>query len=198
LDGKTRFNELALKWYAVPIVADMILTIGGIDYPCAPFNGFYMCTEIASRNLTDRHRYDMLPVIAETLGVEVSESDPFWRDRALTELNRAVMVSFKAANVTIVDHHAASGQFMEFVAREAAAGRQVTGDWSWIVPPQASSACEVFHLDMADLKSVPNFYRSRGNDGRGLMPHYGNVYRSRLTKRMDKWRRWARRRRESA
>ena len=33
---------------AVPLVSGMILTIGEVDYPCAPFNGFYFGTEIAS------------------------------------------------------------------------------------------------------------------------------------------------------
>ena len=33
---------------AVPLVSDMILTIGGVDYPWAPFNGFYFGTKIAS------------------------------------------------------------------------------------------------------------------------------------------------------
>ncbi|MEL6517352.1 MAG: nitric oxide synthase oxygenase [Pseudomonadota bacterium] len=194
--GAEAFNAMGLRWYAVPIVSDMILTIGGIDYPCAPFNGFYMCTEIASRNFADRNRFDLLPQVASALGLGPDDHDPMWRDRTLTELNAAVMASFKSEGVTIVDHHAASAQFMEFVARETAAGRQVSGDWGWIVPPQASAGCEVFHLDMTDLRAVPNFYRSRALDAAGLMPHYGNVYRSRLRQRMDRMRQWARRRRE--
>lgn len=198
LEGVEAFNALGLRWYAVPIVSDMILTIGGIDYPCAPFNGFYMCTEIASRNFADRNRFDLLPQVASALGFDPGGADPMWRDRALTELNAAVMASFKAEGVTIVDHHAASAQFIEFVARETAAGRQVSGDWGWIVPPQASAGCEVFHLEMTDLRAVPNFYRSRALDAAGLMPHYGNTYRSPMRQRLDRVRRWARRQRERA
>lgn len=198
VDGAKALNDLALKWYAVPVVTDMILTIGGIDYPCAPFNGFYMCTEIASRNFADRNRFDLLPTIAKAFGFNPDDKDEFWKDRTLTELNAAVMQSFKASEVTIIDHHAASAQFLDFVARETSAGRQITGDWSWIVPPQASAACEVFHLGMEDLRSVPNFYRSRATDGLSLMPHYGNVYRPAMTKRLDRLRRWKRRRRERA
>ncbi len=56
------FADLGLRWYALPCLSGMILTIGGIDYPCAPFNGFYMCTEIASRDFADRKRYDLLPM----------------------------------------------------------------------------------------------------------------------------------------
>ncbi len=40
--------NLGLKWYSIPLVTGHVMTIGGIDYPCAPFNGFYMGTEIAS------------------------------------------------------------------------------------------------------------------------------------------------------
>ena len=163
--------DLGLRWYAVPVVTDMILSIGGIDYPCAPFNGFYMCTEIGSRNLADRGRYDLLPEVACRLGLDPDAGEVLWRDTALTELNHAVLTSFRAAGVTIVDHHTASDQFMQFVAREGAAGRPVSADWVWLVPPQASGACEVFHLDTKDLKAVPNYYRNRSIDGQGLNPH---------------------------
>jgi nitric-oxide synthase len=170
----------------------MILTIGGIDYPCAPFNGFYMCTEIASRDFADRGRYDLLPEVARRLGLDPSTRDSLWKDVTLTELNRAVLHSYQAAGVTIVDHHTASDQFMQFLAREDAAGRRVSGTWNWIVPPQASSACEVFHLRMADLHAIPNFYRSRSTDGAKLMPHTGNARRSRLRRAYERVRRQAR------
>ncbi|PKO67964.1 MAG: nitric oxide synthase oxygenase [Betaproteobacteria bacterium HGW-Betaproteobacteria-16] len=184
--------ELGLRWYAVPVVSDMILTIGGIEYPCAPFNGFYMCTEIGSRNLADRGRYNLLPEIARSFGLYAGPSDALWQDTTLTEINRAVLHSFKAAGVSMIDHHGASDQFMQFHARESAAGRRLSADWAWLVPPQASSACEVFHLDMEDLHTVPNFYRSRASDGARLMPHNGNKDRSRLSKAIDDVRRWAR------
>ncbi len=64
----------------------------GIDYPCAPFNGFYMGTEIASRNFVDVKRYDLLPDIARAFGLDAAApGTPLWRDTALTELNRAVL-----------------------------------------------------------------------------------------------------------
>ncbi len=190
--------RLGLRWYSVPIITNMILTIGGIDYPCAPFNGFYMCTEIASRNLSDRMRFNALPDVAQALGLCLDERPPLWIDTALTELNRAVLWSFDSAGVTIVDHHGASSQFIDFLAREGTAGRAVSADWSWIVPPQASSGCEVFHLGMRDLRMVPGFYRSRATDGQSLMPYLGNLQRSRLQHRLDEFRRWVRHRREQA
>lgn len=183
-------GELGLRWYGVPVVSNMILTIGGIDYPCAPFNGFYMSTEIASRNLADRNRYNLLPDVARALSLNPAErSNKFWQDTALTELNRAVVHSFDTAGVTIVDHHTASNQFIEFVARETAQGRRVAANWSWIVPPQASAACEVFHLPMEDFGPVPNYYHSRAEDGWNLMPFHGNRLRSRLWTRLDAARR---------
>ncbi|MBL4929993.1 nitric oxide synthase oxygenase [Fuscibacter oryzae] len=191
------FDALSLRWYAVPLVTNMILTIGGIDYPCAPFNGFYMGTEIASRNFGDAKRYDLVPQVARALGHDINEpGPPLWRDIALTELNRAVLHSFRAAGVTMVDHHSASDQFMTFHQREQAAGRRVPGDWRWLLPPQAGSASEIFHLRMRNFHPVPNFYRDRGGDGLRLMPWYGDRYNTRVQMWQDRitrrWKLWKR------
>lgn len=190
-------TAMELRWYAVPLVSNMIMTIGGIDYPCAPFNGFYMGTEIASRNFADTKRYDLLPELARALGLNPEEPRPhLWRDEALTECNRAVLHSFNAAGVTMVDHHTASDQFMAFHCREQAAGRRVAGDWRWLVPPQASGNCEVFHLKMRNFHPVPNYYRDRAGDGLRLMPWYGDKHRRRhqvwLDRIMRRWKLWKR------
>jgi nitric-oxide synthase len=189
--------DLGLRWYAVPCVSSMILTIGGIEYPCAPFNGHYMATEIASRNFGDVRRYDLLPAVRERLGLEAgSPYDPLWRDRCLLELNRAVLHSFAKAGVTIVDHHTASEQFMLFMQRESAEGRTASADWGWIVPPQASSACPVFHLKMADRHLVPNYYDSRATDGANLGVNYDDQSRCPFRRAVDRvrrrWRLWRR------
>ncbi len=191
--------SLDLQWFAVPCVANMVLTIGGIDYPCAPFNGHYMATEIASRDLTDERRYDLLQPIAKALGLVADDSDdPLWRDTALTEFNRAVLWSFERAGVSILSHHEASAQYMEFQKLEQAAGRVPSGDWSWIVPPQASAACPVFHLPMVDEAAVPNFYLSRATDGAALYVNHRLERRNRWHRRVDRlkrrWRRWVRQR----
>jgi len=186
---------LGLRWFTVPCVSSMILTIGGVDYPCAPFNGHYLATEIASRNLAEERRYDLLPRVADALGID---RDALWKDRALTELNLAVLHSFRAAGATIVDHHEVSEQYMLFVQREAAEGRTASGDWSWIVPPQASAACPVFHLAMRDRGLVPNYYVSRAGDGGRLGVNYDDEPRCPLRRRWDRMRRrwydWWRRR----
>lgn len=189
--------KLGLRWYAVPMVSNMILTIGGIDYPCAPFNGFYMGTEIASRNFADARRYDLMEEAARAMDIKLDPKEaPLWRDQVLTELNRAVLHSFQAAHVTMVDHHTAANQFMTFHDREQRAGRRVAGDWRWLVPPQAGSAHEVFHLKMRNFHPVPNFYRDRGSDGLRLMPWYGDHFRSRpamwADRIMRRWKLWKR------
>ena len=183
------FASLGLRWYAVPVVSDMIMTIGGIEYPCAPFNGFYMGTEIASRNFADDHRYAVLPTVARLMGDDPASSNELWRDRALTELNRAVLHSFEKEGVTMIDHHRASRQYMLFAQRERAAGRRPSGDWMWIVPPQASAACPVFHTGMVDRRIVPNFYRSRASDGRHLKADRSHQDRTRLELRLERVRR---------
>ncbi|MBJ7413124.1 MAG: nitric oxide synthase oxygenase [Phenylobacterium sp.] len=188
-DGLAR---LGLRWYAVPVVSDMILTVGGVDYPCAPFNGHYVATEIASRNLVDPYRYDLLEAVGRALGLDLS--DLLWRDVALTELNRAVLHSFQAEGVTICDHHTASDWFMTFLHAEHAAARNPSADWKWIVPPQAAAACPTFHMDMHDFADVPNFYRSRATDGgrlgvsRAAEMEGGAVQRlRRLRRRVRRW-----------
>jgi nitric-oxide synthase len=151
------FSDLGLKWYAVPILSDMRLRIGGIDFCAAPFNGWYMGTEIGSRDLGDTARYNMLPAIAAAMGLDTSKPSTLWRDRALVELNTAVLHSFEHAGVRIVDHHRASSEFMEFTAREQKAGRAVSADWSWIVPPMSGSTTPVFHTLWKDLSLLPDY-----------------------------------------
>ncbi|MEU8763293.1 nitric oxide synthase oxygenase [Streptomyces sp. NPDC048659] len=139
------FAELGLRWYAVPAISDMTLEIGGVRYPAAPFNGWYMGTEIGARNLADTDRYDLLPVVADRLGLDRSSERTLWRDRALVELNVAVLHSYEAEGVTMADHHTESDRFLRHIAQEARLGRTTPADWSWIVPPISGAATSVFH-----------------------------------------------------
>jgi nitric-oxide synthase len=153
------FAGIGLRWYAVPVIADMHLDAGGIRYPAAPFNGWYMGTEIGSRDLGDAGRYDQLPVIASRMGLRTDSVRSLWKDRAMTELNVAVLHSFEAAGVTITDHHTESARFIKHVELEERHGRPCPADWTWIVPPAASSATPVFHRYFNDFDQAPNFYR---------------------------------------
>ncbi len=153
------FADLGLRWYAVPVISDMDLEIGGVCYPAAPFNGWYMCTEIGSRDFGDADRYNQLPVIASYLGLSMASEQTLWKDKALTELNLAVLHSFNQAGVTITDHHTESARFLRHLEREDAHGRACPADWTWIVPPAASSATPVFHRYYQNFDQTPNFYR---------------------------------------
>lgn len=152
------FSDLQLKWHAVPLISDMVLEIGGIQYPAAPFNGWYMVTEIGSRNFGDEKRYNKLPLIAKQMGLHTDKSNPFWKDKALVVLNEAVHFSFQKAGVTLADHHAASEQFMKFIRNEEAENRKVNADWAWIVPPISGSALKVFHQEYNNDVISPNFF----------------------------------------
>jgi nitric-oxide synthase, bacterial len=153
------FADLRLRWHAVPAISNMPLVIGGIRYPAAPFNGWYLNTEIGARNLSDVDRYDLLPVIARRLGLDTSTPRTLWKDRALVELVRAVQHSYDEAGVTMSDHHTESERFLTHVAKEERAGRRCPADWSWIVPPLSGGLTPVFHryYDEPDPTTRPAF-----------------------------------------
>lgn len=154
------FQDLGMRWHAIPAISDMILDAGGLKYPANVFNGWYMSTEIACRNLGDVNRYDFLPRIAAGMGLDVSSDRNLWKDKALMELNVAVLDSFERASIRMVDHHTASRQFIDFTAREEREGREVFGDWSWLVPPLSGSTSPIFHRSYAETVVKPGFFYS--------------------------------------
>ncbi|QNE22772.1 nitric oxide synthase oxygenase [Kribbella qitaiheensis] len=151
------FAELGLRWHAVPVISNNRLVIGGVSYPAAPFNGWYMGTEIGARNLGDSDRYALVPEIAEQMGLDTSDEATLWRDRALVELNRAVLHSFTANGVSITDHHTESRRFLIHLEREERAGRRCPADWTWIVPPLSGSQTPVFHRYYTAETQLPNY-----------------------------------------
>jgi nitric-oxide synthase, bacterial len=153
------FADLGLKWHALPAVSNLRLEIGGISYSAAPFNGWYMGAEIGSRNLGDTQRYNLLPVVAERMGLSLKSKLSLWKDRALVELNAAVLHSFAKHGVSMVDHHSASSQFIRHTEREEQLGRSVPADWGAIVPPISASATEIFHRDYKNVCLKPNFFK---------------------------------------
>lgn len=152
------FEELGLKWYALPAVCNMSLDLGGIQYTCMPFNGFYMGTEIGGRNLSDTYRYNMLPTIAEKMGLDCSSNDTLWKDFAVAELNLAVVYSFKKHGVRLIDHHSMTDYFMQFMGDEQQCQRPVHADWGWIVPPISGSTTPVYPLEMNNRILKPNYF----------------------------------------
>ncbi len=151
------FADLDLRWHAVPVISNNRLVIGGVSYPAAPFNGWYMGTEIGARNLGDSDRYDMVPEVAERMGLDTSHEATLWRDQALVEINRAVLHSFNTSGVTVTDHHTESRRFLIHLEKEERAGRGCPADWSWIVPPMSGSQTPVFHRYYESDNQVPTF-----------------------------------------
>ncbi|MFD1927026.1 nitric oxide synthase oxygenase [Sporosarcina siberiensis] len=155
LDG---ISKLGAKWYAVPIVSNMRLEIGGIVYPMAPFNGWYMGTEIGARNLADQDRYNLLPKVAEIMELDTKSSSSLWIDKALIELNIAVLHSYQEAHVTIVDHHTAAKQFKVFEANEIRNDRPITGNWAWLIPPISAATTHIYHKPYKNDVLTPNYF----------------------------------------
>ena len=151
-------RELDLQWYAVPVISDMRMEIGGLSFPCAPFNGWYMLTEIAARNVGDVQRYNLLPVVAQHMNLDTRQLKTLWKDKAMLVLQEAVLHSFQQQGITLVDHHTASEQFLEFCKQEENKGRTVQADWAWIVPPASGSSLGVFHREWDNQILSPNFH----------------------------------------
>ena len=122
------FTELQLRWHAVPAISNMPLRIGGVTYPAAPFNGWYLNTEIGARNLADADRYNLLPVIAASDGPRHQPARArCGRTARWSSWSTAVQHSFDRSGVTMADHHTESERFLLHVEREAEAGRPCAG-----------------------------------------------------------------------
>lgn len=154
------FDKLGIYWHAIPALSSFCLDIGGIQYTAAPFNGWYMGPEIGSRNLGDIQRYNLLPAMAKAMGLSTSSNRSLWKDRAMVELNAAVLHSFDAAGITIQDHQSASNAFVKHHKSEMENRGFIPADWVWITPPLGGSANAVFHQEMIDFFIKPNFIAS--------------------------------------
>ncbi|KAG8222258.1 hypothetical protein J437_LFUL001456 [Ladona fulva] len=151
------FEELQLRWYALPAVSNMMFDVGGLEFPATPFNGWYMSTEIGCRDLCDANRYNLIEVVAQHMGLDTRTPVTLWKDKAMVEVNVAVLHSFQSRNVTIVDHHTAAESFMKHMENEARLRNGCPADWVWIVPPLSSSATPVFHQEMALYHLKPSY-----------------------------------------
>ncbi|CAG0881384.1 unnamed protein product, partial [Darwinula stevensoni] len=150
------FKELGLRWYALPAVAGMLFDCGGIQFPGSPFSGWYMVTEVGARDLCDPHRYNILAdqhwadvpniglrsklpdsgfqffsfqEVGRRMGLDTSTPSTLWKDRALVEVNVAVMHSYQSSGVTMMDHHAASESFMKHLENEMKSRGGCPSDW---------------------------------------------------------------------
>ncbi|MDT0693926.1 MULTISPECIES: nitric oxide synthase oxygenase [Staphylococcus] len=160
-----KVEQLQLKWYAVPIISNMDLKIGGITYPTVPFNGWYMVNEIAVRNFLDTYRYNLLEPLAEAMNFTQLRNSSFNKDRVVVEINDAVYQSFKDAGVSMVDHLTAAKQFEKFEAAEHEHGRTVTGKWSWLAPPLSPTLTANYHHGYDNTMRETNFYYKQNTSG---------------------------------
>ncbi|XP_075969286.1 nitric oxide synthase isoform X2 [Anticarsia gemmatalis] len=151
------FEDLNLRWYALPAVSGMRFDCGGIEFTANAFNGWYMSTEIGCRNFCDINRLNMLEKIAQGMGLDTRTPVTLWKDRALVECNVAVLHSFQLANAAIVDHHTASESFIKHLDNENRLRSGCPADWIWIVPPMSGSVTPVFHQEMALYNLRPSY-----------------------------------------
>uniref|UniRef100_A8LYF7 Nitric-oxide synthase n=1 Tax=Salinispora arenicola (strain CNS-205) TaxID=391037 RepID=A8LYF7_SALAI len=153
------FADLGLQWHAVPVIANMRLRIGGVNYSCAPFNGHYLADEIGTRNMCDAGRYNQLRTVAAGLGLNTENEASLWREHAALLINQAVLHSFRDAGVRISEPHRESELFMRFCAHEEQAGRPVYGDWSWLNGSVGWAALHAVHHRYYDTRMPnPNFW----------------------------------------
>lgn len=113
-------------------VSDMLFDVGGIEFTAAPFNGWYMGTEIGARDLCDKQRYNLLPEFGKKMGLAIEDPTSLWQDEVLLEVNKAVLYSFAKNGTTLVDHHTASQQFLQHMENETKKRGGCPADWVWI------------------------------------------------------------------
>ncbi|KAJ3013393.1 UNVERIFIED_CONTAM: hypothetical protein HDU68_000713 [Siphonaria sp. JEL0065] len=146
------FKDLNLKWCAVPAITGFNMSLGGIDYVCCPFNGWFMETEI-TRNLWERYQ-----VGAEMAGLfGLDTSDLYWKDIAFVELSKAVLHSFQKAKLSMVDHISSCSQFRTHIERERESGREVPAQWSWVVPSMGGALNSLWHREMREFTMYPQY-----------------------------------------
>ena len=92
---------LGLQWLGMPAVSSMMLECGGLQFPGAPFAGWYQGdqlttpapvasshlspagTEVASRDFLDPQRYNLLRPLGEAMGLDMSSNATLWKVRAV-------------------------------------------------------------------------------------------------------------------
>jgi nitric-oxide synthase len=149
------FADLGLRWIAVPAISNMLLRVDAQTVYPVVFNGWYVSDEISSRNLAGPDRYDVLPEVARRLGLDVaSDRDGYWRQRALIEVEAAVLWSYRRAGVKISSPQQEANRFIGHLEREEAAGRSVPTDWSWVISPITPVLLPTYHRYYARPESA--------------------------------------------
>jgi len=143
------FEDLDLRWYALPAICNMALEIGGVRYTAVPFSGWYALAEVVENLAHADRRPATLPAIAGRM-----PKKRLGRDRALHELAVAVLDSFRRARVAIVDHETVLGQFEKFVRRQWDQDREVYACRHKVVPPMATTGISMYHHSLPEWERV--------------------------------------------
>lgn len=148
-----KFQDLGLRWPTVPAITNFEMTLGGVSYSCAPFNGWFMELEVV-RNLIER--YKISEQVAEIIGVPTTQK--LWQGRVFQETAAAVLHSFEAAKFTMVDQYSAQASFLTHCQRERTAGRECPAQWQWLGGLVGAGLNPLWHLEMRDFKIAgPDF-----------------------------------------
>ena len=120
-------KELGLRWSTIPAITNFKMVLGGLVYPCIPFNGWFVSTEIA-RNLLER--YQLTDTLAKAMNFK--PTNKMLAQKVAYEMENAILHSFDKAKYTIVDPMQAGKSYMAHCKREREQGRECPGQWSWI------------------------------------------------------------------
>lgn len=91
--------KLGHKWTSIPLLNSFNMNLGGVEYGCTPFNGWFCSIEIV-RDLMERYQGSSEKWAA---AVGINPSERMWKSRVAHEIDVAVLHSFDKAGYTIVD-----------------------------------------------------------------------------------------------
>jgi nitric oxide synthase oxygenase domain/subunit len=121
-------GAMGLRWAAVPAISNFNMNLGGVDYQCVPFNGWFASVEIG-RNLFER--YKLAEEWAKAAGIN-TKTKTIYEQRVYLEMDTAVNYSFKKQGFTMVDMETVGKSFIVHCGRERNLGRECPAQWSWI------------------------------------------------------------------
>lgn len=148
-------NDMKLEWYALPFVTGLMLEVGGIEFPAAPFAGWYTSVEIGTRDLLEPNRFGLQEKIGQLLGLDTGSLASLWKDKVALEMNMAVLHSFAQVGATIVDQHTVSEQFQMHYKEELKTRGGCPSDWVWLTPSQSGSLTPLYHQEMLHYNLSP-------------------------------------------
>jgi len=145
--------KLGHKWAAVPAINTFNMNLGGVEYGCMPFNGWFCSVEIV-RDIMERYE-GANEKWAAAIGID-PKTHRMWKARVAHEIDVAVLHSFDKAGYTIVDPETVGEQFMTHCKREREAGRECPAQWSWI-GGLTGPTNKTWHKEMRDFRIDPQY-----------------------------------------